>query len=220
MKTSYTYQKTNKLFSLLVLVFVLVTSFSFAQDDGKAMFRQNCGACHTTTKQPLVGPGLEGISDRRSEEWLIKWIKDSQALVKSGDADAVKVFEENNKAVMPPIALTDDQIKTILAFIKAPPVVEPPKETTAAAPVAVVPQSAPLSSGTKWFIGIAVIVIAGFIFYIWLLKRRIHEMGHDAGTVPIRDQVSGWLQRNGSFVLVIVIAFILLLMKSCISQWM
>lgn len=220
MKSNYTYQKINKALSLVVLVFVLITSFSFGQEDGKTLFRQNCGACHATTTQVLVGPGLEGINDRRSEEWLLKWIKDSQALVKSGDADAVKVFEAGNKVVMPPFSLSDEQIKTILAFVKAPPVVEPPKETTTTAPAVAVEKSAPLTEGTKWFIAIAFIVIVGFVFYIWMLKRKIHAMGHDAGTVPIRDQVSGWLQRNGSFVVVVVIAFILLLMKSCISQWM
>jgi hypothetical protein len=39
-----------------------------------------------------MGPDLIGINQKRSEEWLISFIKSSQTMIKSGDADAVSFF--------------------------------------------------------------------------------------------------------------------------------
>jgi len=72
----------------------------------------------------VVGPALSGVFDRvpkPAEEWLTKWIKNSQSLVKGGDAYANKIFNEYNKSVMPSQAVSDDDIKNIFAYIKNPP---------------------------------------------------------------------------------------------------
>ena len=45
----------------------------------------------------LIGPPLEGISEKRSREWLQSWIRDNNALRASGDQDAIAIFEEYNK---------------------------------------------------------------------------------------------------------------------------
>jgi cytochrome c2 len=83
---------------------------------GAALFKQKCTSCHALDRQ-VVGPALKGISGRRSEEWLIKWVKNSQALIASGDAEAVKVFNEFNKTVMTPFPeLSDDDVKNIIAY--------------------------------------------------------------------------------------------------------
>ena len=103
----------------LILLFA-VTMSSNAQDakEGAALFKANCSACHKVDKK-MTGPALAGMSERHSEEWLVKWIKNSGALIASGDAAAVKVFEENNKVAMPAFTqFSDDQIKGIIAFVK------------------------------------------------------------------------------------------------------
>lgn len=83
---------------------------------GAALFKQKCTSCHALDRQ-VVGPALKGISGKHSEEWLIKWVKNSQALVASGDAEAVKIFNEYNKTVMTPFPeLSDDDIKNIIAY--------------------------------------------------------------------------------------------------------
>ena len=66
---------------------------------GKELFNANCAACHNLDKK-MTGPALRGISAKYDMPWLYKWINNSSALIKSGDAKAVKVFEENNKSVM------------------------------------------------------------------------------------------------------------------------
>jgi nitrate reductase gamma subunit len=66
-----------------------------------------------------MGPGLAGLSDRRSDEWISNWIKDSQGMVKAGDKDAVALFEKFNKIPMPGFPqLTDEEIKGFIEFVK------------------------------------------------------------------------------------------------------
>ncbi|MBN2173889.1 MAG: c-type cytochrome [Bacteroidales bacterium] len=79
---------------------------------------QQCMACHALGKK-LIGPDLVGITDRRSEEWIYKFIRNSQEMIQAGDPIAVQVWEEHNKIPMTNFDFTDDQIKGILDFIKA-----------------------------------------------------------------------------------------------------
>lgn len=107
--------------SKILLSAMALAALSFTQvkaDDGGQMFRTNCGACHTVGKGKLVGPDLKGVETRHSDAWILKWVKSSQTLVQSGDKDAVKLFADNNSIVMPDQPLTEDQIKTVLDFIK------------------------------------------------------------------------------------------------------
>ena len=104
---------------ILTLSLAVAPFLSTYADDGATIFKTNCGACHSVGNGKLVGPDLKGVDTRHSEEWIIKWVKASQALVKSGDKDAAKVFAENSQIVMPDQALNDADIKGILEYIKA-----------------------------------------------------------------------------------------------------
>lgn len=94
---------------------------------GKALFNTNCAACHKLDAK-ATGPALRGVANKYDMAWLYKWINNSSALIASGDAKAVKVFEENNKSVMtafPQLSTTD--IDNIIAYTsekkEEPPVV-------------------------------------------------------------------------------------------------
>lgn len=102
-------------FSLLFLS--SLTSFSQTAEDEKNF--QVCKACHTIGGGKLVGPDLKGVTEKYDKAWLIKFIQNSQQMIESGDELAIKVFNENNKIPMPPNALTDDQVRGVLAYIKA-----------------------------------------------------------------------------------------------------
>jgi mono/diheme cytochrome c family protein len=110
------YRSIRKLATYFTLAICSAT-FTVEAQDAAALFKQNCGVCHTVGKGKLVGPDLKDVHTKRKEEWIIKFVKGSQALVNSGDADAKAVFEENGKVVMPDQNLTDDQIKTLIAYI-------------------------------------------------------------------------------------------------------
>ncbi len=86
---------------------------------GEKTFKASCSACHSIGKGKIVGPDLKDVSTRRKEPWLIKFIRSSQTVVKSGDPVAVKLFNDHNKIPMPDQKLTDPQIKDVLAYIKS-----------------------------------------------------------------------------------------------------
>ncbi len=87
---------------------------------GKKLFKANCASCHKLDKK-LVGPALGGVTERRSEEWLLAWIRNNAELRASGDADANAIFEEYGGSVMTAFEnLSDEDIKSILAYTDAP----------------------------------------------------------------------------------------------------
>ena len=111
----------NHFFAIIFLIeFVplLITQLPvYGQDDPATLF-QVCAACHTIGKGNLVGPDLQGVTERREEAWLIRFIKNSQMIIQEGDPVAVRLFEEFNKIPMPPNDLADDQVRALLSYIK------------------------------------------------------------------------------------------------------
>lgn len=110
--------KLSKLLTLAVS-FLLTMQLAFADvAEGEKLYKANCTACHSINDK-IVGPALKDVHKRRDAKWLVKWIKNSQALIKSGDATAVQVFKENNEALMTPFeTLSDAQIGSIVEYIK------------------------------------------------------------------------------------------------------
>ncbi len=115
-------KKFNKSLQYILAFFIfiqLITPTStFSQANGEKIFMSVCRACHTIGEGKLVGPDLANVQNRFKQDWLIKWIKSSQTLVKSGDSEAVKIFN-TYKIPMPDNALTDAQIIEVLNYIKA-----------------------------------------------------------------------------------------------------
>jgi mono/diheme cytochrome c family protein len=96
---------------------------------GKELFNANCAACHKLDAK-MTGPALRGVSGRHSKDWLYTWIKNSSAMIKSGDADALKIFNEYNKSVMTAFPqLSNADIDNIIAYT------DEPKPVPVAAPV-------------------------------------------------------------------------------------
>ena len=101
----------------LIAVSIVLSTFSLKAQNGSELFKAHCTACHTVGGGKMVGPDLKGISELRSEEWLLKWIKSSRSMIDSGDPDAVKVFHDNNDIPMPDQNLSDPEVKAVLAYI-------------------------------------------------------------------------------------------------------
>ena len=126
MKQGFNYYALSKtLFSGLLFFSIIFTSL-YAQDGdpvkGKSLFNANCAACHQLDKK-MTGPALRNVETRLSENevldraWLNAWIRNSSALIKSGDAYANKIYAEYNGSAMTAFPqLTDQDISDILAY--------------------------------------------------------------------------------------------------------
>ena len=107
--------RINRLKSTAVAIVSMVYGFNLQAQDGEALFKQTCTACHSIGKGKLVGPDLKGVNQKRSEEWLVNFVK-SAADFGAKDADAKAIIAEYGYP-MPNQALSDDQIKSIVAYI-------------------------------------------------------------------------------------------------------
>ena len=104
--------------AMLLAGFLTGAQPASAQESGKQLYEKACAACHSIGAGKLLGPDLAGVTDRRPEDWLIKYIKSAESLVKAGDKVAVALYEEYNKMPMPDQAMSDDEIRKVLAHIK------------------------------------------------------------------------------------------------------
>jgi cytochrome c2 len=105
--------------SVVVATLALSASVAQAQDakKGKSVFvNKGCGACHSIGKGKMAGPDLAGVTTRRSQDWLKRWLKDPTAMFgKDSTADALVVEFKNVK--MPNMKLSDGDIAGVLAYL-------------------------------------------------------------------------------------------------------
>lgn len=109
----------SKTSTSFLFIFFLFLGFSLQAQDGESLFKATCAACHRTTSKKLIGPGLANVHEKRSIEWFKKFVTSSQSLINSGDVDAVKIFEEYNKIIMPDQAFSDAELNALYEYIKS-----------------------------------------------------------------------------------------------------
>lgn len=109
---------------LTFLFLIFLTTSVLAQDAvdetrqkaGRKIFKQLCSSCHKLDKK-LIGPALGGVTERRENEWLKKWIRNNAEFRASGDADAIAIYEEYNGSNMQAFPqLSDEDIDNILYY--------------------------------------------------------------------------------------------------------
>ena len=86
---------------------------------GKELFNNNCQQCHSTGADVVVGPGLKDILERRSMEWIVPWVQNSQKMIAAGDPYGTAIYNRYNKAQMQSFDLTADEIKAIIMYVQA-----------------------------------------------------------------------------------------------------
>lgn len=84
---------------------------------GKALFQTSCTACHTTTDQKLVGPGLKGITKIRTPEWIMNMITDPVKMTHN-DPVAEALLQEMNGVQMTNQNVGDEGAREIFEFLR------------------------------------------------------------------------------------------------------
>lgn len=109
----------------LLAVFALcaATATAAAQEEDiseetVAFFQQNCTSCHTIGGGRLAGPDLKGVTERRDEDWLSRFVVDPKAMIDSGDAYAQALLKDANGAYMPTIpGLSKDRALKLVRLV-------------------------------------------------------------------------------------------------------
>jgi mono/diheme cytochrome c family protein len=83
---------------------------------GMALWKKHgCQACHGFGRR-LAGPDLAGLQERRSLEWIRRWMKDTKSMLET-DSISKQLLKESNGARMPQFRVSDADIDNLLAFI-------------------------------------------------------------------------------------------------------
>ncbi len=205
MMNSKSSNSLNFIFSLLF--FILLNSFSaHAQsvEEGEKLYKANCTACHMIDKK-LIGPALEGVNDKYSEEWLIKWIKNSAEMIASGDPQAVAIYEEYNKSPMTSfLHFSDEDVVNILAYIEAAPsMVEAVAASSAGGSVSAIEDNTTDYILLTFFLTL-LLLIAGLWKVKNMLKTAANESPKDL-VESIISIVSAYLERTPLVVLTVLL---------------
>ena len=199
-----------------VLSVAFICSSSFAQD-GEKIFNANCKSCHNPGEKKVVGPGLKGYAERWKDKALLyKWVRNSQEVIKSGDAYANELYNKYNKTQMTAFpSLSDKDIDAIFAYVDA---YKPPVETaTAAGTDGGAANASKSDSDTVVYILLGI----GLIFFIIInaltgVKRSLTKLvaEKDGEELPAGfehrgwDKIKWWMGANKKWVAVIILVLV------------
>ena len=111
----------------------LIVAFAFAgvsyagdADNGASLWKsKKCKNCHKMSEKKKVGPGLAGVTGKRSEAWMKKWLADPQAVWEENDAETQELrkwkkgADTAKKTKMKIKKLSDSEIDDLIAYMKA-----------------------------------------------------------------------------------------------------
>ncbi len=84
---------------------------------GLEVFKANCTSCHSMAVDG-TGPALAGVQSKHSQEWLVKWIRNNEKLIASGDADAINTSKLKPSTMNTFESLSDAQINNVITYFK------------------------------------------------------------------------------------------------------
>ena len=208
--------------SLIFLISFLLPFDNFGQDiaivdnsvavqAGKKLFNANCAACHKLNKR-AVGPALKGVSAKYDREWLYTWIKNSTAMVKSGDAQAVAIYEEYNGSVMTSFPqLSNEDIDNIIAYTDY----TPPAPVAAVVTPGVAAQTGTSGVSNNIILGALALVFLILITMLFLVQKTLLRIAVASGVEitpePKPKRTPIWLAFvQNQFLVMISVIFLLL----------
>ncbi|MFM9969379.1 MAG: multicopper oxidase domain-containing protein [Burkholderiales bacterium] len=82
---------------------------------GKLAFESKCLACHSVGQGKKLGPDVAGVTKRRTDEWLTRWMKAPEKMLES-DPVAKAMLKEYNNVPMPNQNLSDAEVKQYIKY--------------------------------------------------------------------------------------------------------
>lgn len=179
-----------------------ITGFEISESyiaNGKKLYASKCASCHALNNK-LVGPALKNVHEKYDFDWLKKWIRNSQKMIKSGDEQALAVWEQYKPQIMNNFEnLSDEEIGSIVMYIEdasagggSPSGGTGKTETVSAAP------SKEMVKKVSW--GLALILLA-LLAMIILLFKILDNVSKLLGKDLIR-----WNRLNGNLFLIFLAA--------------
>lgn len=83
---------------------------------GKSIYDLKCSACHKLTDQRVVGPGFQGVTNRRKPEWILNMITNVDVMLEK-DPTAQALLEECLTR-MPNQNVSISEARSILEFFR------------------------------------------------------------------------------------------------------
>lgn len=84
---------------------------------GRQLFNEKCFVCHTIGRGGRIGPDLEGVTERRTREWLVDWIMEPQEMART-DTLGQRIASEF-EGQMVSMSLEEVQVHQLLDYIAA-----------------------------------------------------------------------------------------------------
>ncbi len=82
---------------------------------GKLDFESKCLACHSIGQGKKMGPDLAGLTKRRTDDWIVKWMTSPEKMLAT-DAEAKAMLKEYNNIPMPNQNLTPTEVQQYLRY--------------------------------------------------------------------------------------------------------
>jgi cytochrome c551/c552 len=83
---------------------------------GKSIYDLKCVSCHKLTDEKLVGPGWKGVTDRRTPEWIMNFVTNTEEMLEKNQQ--AKNLYEICLVKMPNQNLSDDDARHMVEFMR------------------------------------------------------------------------------------------------------
>lgn len=100
-----------------------ISSYSFSpeintalSEQGKGIYNSKCTACHMAN-QRMIGPALSGVYERRSPEWVLNLLLNTDEMLKK-DPITIALLKEHNNAIMNNQNLSEDEAKAVAEYLR------------------------------------------------------------------------------------------------------
>ena len=84
--------------------------------DGQVVFDAKCSACHKTTAQKVVGPGLAGVTAKRQPAWILNMITNPVEMTQKDPAAKELLAEHLTHLTFQDVS--DEDAKKLLEYLR------------------------------------------------------------------------------------------------------